>query len=185
MVKKSGATKNIAVQYHRDWGFLFGLGVLFILLGCVGLNMVLGVTLASVFFLGVLFIIAGFVQLIDVFKCREWKGAFLHSCVAFLYIVAGRLVIHDPMLASTIITALIALILIVIGVTRLIMAFILRHGKAWGWTALAGMISLILGILILMQWPLSSLWFIGLFICIELMFNGWAYVFMALSLRKS
>lgn len=185
MVRKSSISKSASSAYARNWVFLFGLGVLFVALGGIGLNMVLGVTLASIFFLGVLFIIAGFAQLIDVFQCQEWKEAISHACVAILYIVAGRLVVHDPILASSIITALIASILIIIGIMRLMMAFVLRHGKTWGWMALAGLMSLVLGILIFMQWPMSALWVIGLFITIELMFNGWTYIFMALSLRKS
>jgi uncharacterized membrane protein HdeD (DUF308 family) len=48
------------------------------------------------------------------------------------------------------------------------------------------MVSVVLGgLMILMEWPQSGLWIIGLFIAIELIFNGWSYVFVALAARAS
>lgn len=171
-------------ELTRNWGYLFALGVLFICLGITGLSMVVGLTLVSILFLGVLFLVAGIAQFIDVFKSTEWKAVLWHALIAVLYIFGGILVIKDPLLASALITAMLAWILIMIGVTRFVMAFILRHTSEWGFILFAGLMSLILGILILVQWPLSGLWVIGLFIAVELMMNGWSYLFIALSLRK-
>lgn len=169
---------------ERNWGWLLGLGILFIILGCVGMGMLVSLTLVSVLFLGVLISIAGIFQLIDVFKSKYWKGAIWHALVALLYLFAGASIFYDPVLASTVITALIAWILITIGIVRIIMALSLKHARGWGWWFLAGILAIILGCLILMQWPWSSLWVIGLFIAIELMFNGWTYVFVALAVKK-
>ena len=168
----------------RSWGWLLGLGIFFVLLGCVGLGMVVGLTLASILILGILFVIAGVSQIFDVFKSKEWKVAIWHALVAVLYIVGGFVIIYDPFLASSFITALLAGILIIIGISRLIMAIALRHDKGWVWMLLAGLSSLVLGILILAQWPWSGLWVIGLFIAIELLINGWMYIFLALTLRQ-
>lgn len=174
----------IPTELKRNWGWLLGLGILFILMGSIGLGMVVGITMASMFFLGILLIIAGISQIIDVFKSRQWKGAVSHALVAILYIAGGGLVIYDPLLASSLITAALAGVLIVIGMVRIIMATMLRHDtKGWGWLFLAGLAALVLGILILLQWPVSGLWFIGLFISIELMIAGWTYVFLAFAIR--
>ena len=169
----------------RNWGWLLGLGILFVILGCIGLGMVVGLTIASVLFLGVLLIVAGVSQIIDVFKSSQWKGVFWHALIAVLYIIGGGIVIYDPILASTFITVLIAWVLIIIGVTRLIMASVLREAAGWGWLVFAGIMAIILGILILMQWPYSGLWVLGLFIAIELIVNGWTYIFIALAIRRT
>ena len=169
---------------RRNSGWLLALGILFIILGSVGLSMVTGLTLASMLFLGILLIIAGFSQIIDVIKSRHWKGVGWHALIAALYIVGGGIIIYDPILASTMITALIAWTLIIIGITRLIMAATLRYAKGWGWFVFAGVTSLLLGVLILLQWPYSGLWVLGLFIAIELIVNGWTYIFIALALRR-
>jgi uncharacterized membrane protein HdeD (DUF308 family) len=34
------------------------------------------------------------------------------------------------------------------------------------------------------QWPASSLWVIGLFIGIDLIFNGWAWIGLCFGLRR-
>ncbi len=183
MARNAVSTKKIPAELRRSWGWLLGFGIMFILLGCIGLSMVVGVTLASILFLGILLLMGGIIQFIDVFKSRRWKGALLHACIAFFYFIGGAAVIYDPLLTSAIITAFIAWILIIIGIARLIMAFMLRHSREWVWLSLAGIIALILGIMILAQWPLSGLWIIGLFISIELLVNGLSYVLIALTLR--
>ncbi|HAU2340623.1 TPA: HdeD family acid-resistance protein, partial [Legionella pneumophila] len=53
------------------------------------------------------------------------------------------------------------------------------------WLLLAGITAIILGILILMQWPVSGLWIIGLFIAIELIVTGWTYIFIAISVKMA
>ncbi len=138
----------------------------------------------SIFFLGILLLIAGCAQIFDVFRSQAWKGVLLHALIAILYLIGGCVVIYDPVMASTVITALLAWILIMIGVTRFIMAILLRHSKEWGYLLLAGITAFVLGLLILAQWPMSALWIIGLFIAVELMVNGWSYIFIALALRR-
>lgn len=181
----SNKVLSIERSMQRDWGWLFVLGLIFIILGCLGLSMEVGLTLVSMIFFGVLLILGGLSQLFDVFKSKEWEAAFWHALVAILYIFGGMLVVYDPFLASTLITAILAGLLIVIGISRLVMAFKL-HGKAgWIWLVLAGIVGIILGLLILMQWPLSGLWVIGLFIAIQMIVDGWSYVFVALAIRRA
>ena len=49
----------------------------------------------------------------------------------------------------------------------------------------SGLISIALGAMILAQWPTSGFWVIGLFVAIEMIFNGWSSVFVALAARKA
>lgn len=55
----------------------------------------------------------------------------------------------------------------------------------WGWQIIDGIITFILGVLVLAQWPVSGLWVIGLFIGIDLIFYGGAWIALALGLRAS
>lgn len=177
--------KTVPDIFKRNWGWLLALGILFVILGAIGLSMVVGLTLASVLFFGVLLLIAGGLQLVDVFRSKHWKGVLWQAFIAVLYLLGGLLVIYDPILASAVITAMLAGVLIVIGASRLAMAITLRGSKGWGWLLVAGLTAIILGTLILIHWPWSGLWFIGLFIAIELMMSGWTYILIALSVRKA
>lgn len=185
MTDSKKVLQPVVGELKRNWGWILGLGILFLFLGCIGLGMVVGLTLVSMYFFGALLIISGVTHAIDVFKHTEWKGIFWQALIAVLYIAAGCLVFYDPFLASTLITGILASVLIVIGITRIIMAVALKDSKGWGWLMLAGIAAIILGVLILAQWPVSGLWVIGLFIAIEMIVNGWTYIFIALSLRAS
>jgi uncharacterized membrane protein HdeD (DUF308 family) len=180
-------TKEVSLptvgQLKRNWGWILGLGILFLILGFIGLGMVVGLTLVSMIFFAALLFVAGITHIIDVFKHREWKGIIWQAFIAVLYIAAAGVVFYDPFLASTLITAILAAVLIVIGFTRIIMAYTLKESKGWLWLLLAGFCALILGILILIQWPISGLWIIGLFIAIEMIVTGWTYIFIAFALR--
>ena len=169
----------------KTWGWLLALGILSLVLGTLGFYMTFGLTLASVLFFGILLVVEGIVQLVDAFTCKGWKSVLWHVLIALLYVWGGIVMIIDPVLASSVLTLMLAWILIAVGVFRAIMAFQLRPVNGWFWPLLSGLISILLGAMIIAHWPLSGLWVIGLFVAIELIFNGWSYVFIALAARRA
>lgn len=181
---------NFTTQSLRSlrthWGWLLTLGILFIILGIIGLGMTVGLTMVSIIFFGILLIIAGISHIIYVFKYKNWRSIIWQALIAIFYILGGCVILYDPLLGSMIITAILAGVFIIIGITRIVMAFSLRafSSGSKGWLFLAGLVSLFLGIILLAQWPVSGLWFIGLFIAIEILMTGWSYIIMALALRK-
>ncbi len=179
--------KNLLVSnsLKRNWGWLLALGILFEVLGLVGLGMTVSLTMASMLIFGIFIIIAGVFQIADALRSHRWRADFWHAVIGLLYVIAGGIIIYDPILASAVLTALIAWLLIVIGITRMVMAIILRNMEGWAWLMIAGLMAIILGIIILAHWPISGLWVIGLFIAIELIFNGWSYIILALTIRRS
>lgn len=177
-------TKKTSID-ARNWSWLLGLGVLFVIFGFLGLSSVVGVTLISILFVGFMFLIGGVAQTIDVFKSKKWDVAVWHGLIAVCYFLGGCFIVYDPLLASTVITALIGWTLVIIGIIRLIMAVALHGKPGWVFTLVASITAIVLGGIILMQWPLSSLWVIGLFISIELLLNGLNYMIMAISMRGS
>ena len=88
------------------------------------------------------------------------------------------------MVTAEILTLLIGAFFLVAGIFQLVTPFVISLPE-WGWHALNGLITLVLGILILAQWPVSGLWVIGLFLGIELIFYGGAWIAVALRLRSA
>jgi len=175
-----------SAEVQKHWGWLLALGIISIVLGTLGFYMTFALTLASVLFFGVLILAAGLFQLVHAFTCKGWKSVLWHVLIALLYIAAGVDIIMDPARASVVLTLVLAGILIAVGLVRIIMAFQLRPAAAgWFWVALSGLVSIVLGGMILGQWPESGMWVIGLFVAIELIFNGWSYLFIALDARKA
>jgi uncharacterized membrane protein HdeD (DUF308 family) len=176
---------NVLGDLKKNWGWMLALGIVFVILGFIGLGMQIALTLASVLFLGVLLLVGAGAQLIDTFKCKGWKSIVWHVLTAILYLVAGVVIIIDPLVASIIFTLVLGFMILLAGITRIIMAFHIKGMKGWGWPLVGGIISVILGLLIIAQWPISGLWVIGLFVAIELIVSGWSYIFVALAARQA
>lgn len=168
----------------KNWGWLLALGILSIILGTIGLWMTFALTLAGVLLFGVLLLLGGIFQVVDAFKCKGWKGTVLHVLIGLIYVAAGAIAIWDPLGAAVALTLLIGAAFIAVGILRLVMAIQHRNARGWGWALAGGIISLILGVLIILGWPVSGLWVIGVFIAIELIVNGWTYLFIALAARR-
>ena len=55
---------------------------------------------------------------------------------------------------------------------------------SWGWAVFSGIVSLGLGIMLLTQMPISSVWFIGFAIGVDLIFDGASMIGFATALHK-
>jgi uncharacterized membrane protein HdeD (DUF308 family) len=121
----------------------------------------------------------------EVRKHSTWFLAVGIALVILGMVAIGYTVvmIANPGRAAVILTLLIAIILIFAGLFRLFIAFSTQlHHR--GWLILNGAISIVLGIMIWDAWPVSGLWVIGLFIGIDMIFDGWTEIILALSARR-
>jgi uncharacterized membrane protein HdeD (DUF308 family) len=176
---------NVLGDLKKNWGWLFALGILLLILGFIGLGMEIALTVASVMFLGILLLIGAFAQIIHAFKGQGWKSVGLHILNAILYGVGGVVMLINPLIASIVFTPVLGFVILIVGVARIVMAFHIRGMKGWGWPLIGGIISIILGLLIIGQWPISGLWVIGLFVAIEMIVSGWSYIFVALAAKRA
>jgi len=165
-------------------GALIGLGILFIVLGMIG---VAGQTLFSfitINILGAFLIFGGMLQFAHAIKSHGWKSVSVQIALAILYIVAGLFIWLFPIPALEAITLWLAAIFFITGFLRLISAFQHRHFGEWFWMILSSAISILMGILIMNGYPATSLWLPGLLIAIELLLQGWSLLFMGLAARN-
>jgi uncharacterized membrane protein HdeD (DUF308 family) len=169
----------------RHWGWLLALGIFSVILGVIGLGMTFMLTLATVLYFGILMIVIGGAQLFHAFKGAGWRSISFHVLIGLLYVVAGIMIVTRPLLASLALTWTLAVILIAAGVLRLVMAVQHRGMPGAGWAMGGGVITILLGLMILAKWPLDALWVIGLFLAIELIVNGWTQIFIALAARAA
>jgi len=100
-----------------------------------------------------------------------------------LYLIAGWVLASRPGIGALTLTLVIAVSLVVQGAFRIGAALSTRM-DGWGSLLLSGIITLVLGLMIWNQWPLSGLWVIGLFVGIDILFYGWWLVSLALTARR-
>jgi uncharacterized membrane protein HdeD (DUF308 family) len=177
----SPGTHELHPLRNQWWCFLL-LGFALIVLGALCVIDPFIPTLASVIFLGFVLLAAGITQIVSSFWAGKWSGMLIHMLIGVLYSVVGYMIVDEPVINMVLITKFIAIFLIVSGVFRIISALVVRFSD-WGWALLNGGITLLLGIIINRQLPEAALWVIGLFVGLELLFNGWAWVMLALGLR--
>lgn len=169
-------------QIQKYWGWFLAMGVLLILLGALAVGYAGWATEFTVIFFGFLLVLAGALQITSSYYSTKWTGFPLSLLLGLLYIIAGGFCIFKPLQSAESITLLIAAVLLVGGSFRLI-ASLYHRFDYWGWTVFSGLISIILGVLILAEWPASSFWVIGLFVGIDLILIGWSWVLLSLAAR--
>jgi uncharacterized membrane protein HdeD (DUF308 family) len=179
-----GLPASGAAPSHR-WGWFVGLGIAQVLVGLLCWIDVIAASLAGVVIIGLLLLIGGVFQVIHAFSVRGWSGFLLHVLMGLLYVVGGLLLMDEPIRGSLIITIVIAVLLIVSGVMRLVMAATHRHMQGLWLVVLSGVVSLVVGVLLYLSLPWSSLFVLGTLIAIELVFHGIAWIAFGMVLKKT
>ena len=174
---------RIPQEIIQNWGWFLAFGIGLVLLGIAAVIRSVKATVISMAFFGWLLLIAAGIEIVQAFLVGKWAGFFLHLLAAILFGVTGALFVNRPVISAEIATFFMAMFFLMYGLFQLISSLVL-HLPGWGWHALNGIITFVLGVLVLVQWPVSGLWAIGLFIGIDLIFFGWAWVALALDLHK-
>jgi uncharacterized membrane protein HdeD (DUF308 family) len=165
-------------------GWIVALGIVYVIAGFIALGSVVSATAVTVFVVGIMMLIAGVAEVINAFQIKTWGKFLLWLLVGALYIVAGFATFENPLLTAVFLTLLLAFALIASGIMRIVLAFSMRQGTPWIWVVLSGAITLLLGLIILAHWPVSSLYFLGLLLGIDLIFAGAGWIGVGLGLRR-
>jgi uncharacterized membrane protein HdeD (DUF308 family) len=140
-------------------------------------------TVFSMLLLGWLLIGGGVLEAVHAFGCKRWGGFFIDLLTGLLYVVVGFMILANPGVTAVALTLVIALFLMFGGVFRIVVSLFVRFHH-WGWVLLHGVVSLLLGIGVWRQWPLSGLWVIGLFVGIEMILSGWSLVMLGIAAKS-
>lgn len=169
-------------NFSENRGRFLVWGIALVILGMIAISLTTMTTVVSVIFLGTLILIGGIVILIDAFSFwwKKWSAFFLLLLLGIAYLLVGFMLIESPILASVSLTLFLGIFYLIAGIFRVIYSLSVRT-PSWGWDLLSGILSLVLGVLIVSSWPQSGLYIIGLFIGIDLLFTGWTYIMASLA----
>lgn len=170
----------------KSLGWVIGLSIALMVLGVIA---IFAPVVASAFFtivMGWIAIISGIVMIVQSFQSKPVRGFWLNLVVGIFYTIAGIYILFNVPQAMLALTFAFGILFIVEGIFTIIMAFTNRAGHRNSWlVALNGVVTLILGILVLNQFPFSALWLIGLYVGISLLMSGISLLIAALSVRKT
>ena len=170
---------------RAKWGWIVALGVVYLIAGFIALGSVALATVASVFIVGVMMIVAGVAEVFSAFQIKGWGKFLLWVLLGVLYIIAGFVTFQNPLLAAVLLTLVLGASLVASGIMRIILAFSMKRETPWIWVVLSGVITLLLGLLILAKWPVSSLYILGLFLGIDLIMAGAGWIGVGFGLRRA
>ncbi len=168
-------------------GELILLGVVRMILGVLALMAPLMAGLAIEIIIGVLILLAGVGALVNAFRARSWEASLFVMLAGILAIVCGVLLLMHPIAGLSFLTLLLAVYFILDGIMTMALGFRMSQVSrgSWLWPVVSGLLSLLLGILIWAQWPLSGAWAIGVLVGINLLITGWTALVLGMSLRRA
>jgi uncharacterized membrane protein HdeD (DUF308 family) len=169
---------------RAKWGWILALGIVYAIAGFIALGSVVMATAASVLIVGVMMIVAGVAEIINAFQCKGWGRFLIWALLGVLYIVAGFVTFENPLLAAAVLTLLLGASLIASGIMRIILAFSMKREQPWIWVLLSSIVTLLLGLMILAHWPVSSVYVLGIFLGIDLVMAGAGWIGLAFALRR-
>jgi uncharacterized membrane protein HdeD (DUF308 family) len=177
-------SRSLGLQALRfKWGWIVALGVVYVIVGLVALGSIVTATAATVLLVGIMMVIAGIAEVFSAFQIRTWGKFTLWLLLGALYIFAGVTTFQNPVLAAVLLTFLLGLALFASGGMRLILAFGMKESTPWILVAVSGAITLLLGLVILARWPVSSVYVLGLFLGMDLVIAGASWIGIGLDLR--
>jgi uncharacterized membrane protein HdeD (DUF308 family) len=182
----NSAVRHELQHMQQHWCWFLLLGALLTMGGTAAIVVPLltaTASLVAMIVLGLVLMIAGAAVMIGSIWAGQWSGMLVHLLVGILYLGIGFLIIDNPVQAVMVATLYIAMIFILLGTFRIVAALVV-HFPQWGWALLNGVVTLLAGIVIYKHFPKSALWVIGLLVGLEMLFNGWGWIMLALGLRK-
>jgi len=145
-------------------------GTLFILLGAVGILFPVFMSITTVFLVAYLMLFAGVSAGVLTYKSNreDWSG-WLKS---FVLVLASFFILFYPMQGAAALGLVFSIYFFTDAFAGFSLAFSLRPQKVWLFWLFNSMTSLVLGVLFVIGWPMSSLFLIGILVGISLLLDG-------------
>lgn len=159
-------------------------GVVLLIAGILSVAAPLAAGLSITIMVGVLLAIGGISECALAFKAGAFGRGLLMFVVGLLMTLAGLYMVTQPAAGLISLTMILVFYLVVTGVFELLIALQVRPADGWGWLMFNAIVTLLLGIMLWRQFPLSGVWAIGVLFGIKMVFSGWALIFIGRNVKQ-
>jgi len=160
-------------------------GVLLIIFGMVAISSPFLAAVAVNVAIAWLIALAGVVHLMLAFRAHGAGSMIWKLLVGIAYILFGAYMIMHPVLGVASLTLILASLFLIEGILNIILFFKMRSLGGSSWVLVDGIITLVLGLMIYLQWPSSSAWAIGILVGVSMIISGVTRVMLSLAVRKA
>jgi uncharacterized membrane protein HdeD (DUF308 family) len=171
------------VRQASTWSIVWG--VLLIILGMLAIGSPFLAAIAVNGFIAWLIVMAGVVHLILAFHAHGAGSLIWKLLVGLAYLFFGGYLIVHPVLGVASLTLVLASLFLIEGILNIILFFKMRSVGGSSWVLLDGIITLLLGLMIYMQWPSSSVWAMGTLVGVSMIISGVTRLMLSLAVRKA
>lgn len=174
-----------AIAHLRGrWPWFVAFGAATALFGLSALGLATVATLASVYLIAIFMILVGGAEILLGVDAHRWSNRLPLVLIGLLYVAAGSFAIARPLTGAAGFTLLLGAALLATGVARVLFAARLPHGPSV-YVLLAGIVTTLLGMMILFGWPENSAFVLGVFLGVDLLFYGASWIGFGLFLRDN
>jgi uncharacterized membrane protein HdeD (DUF308 family) len=173
-----------ADEAKRNAGWLVAFGALTVIAGALAIGSPLGGGLAVTVFIGIAMVIGGVGRTVGAFHAGSFGQGALAFIGGILTFGAGLVIAARPGIGLATLTLMLGGYLVVDGISGAVLALRIRPVKGWGWMLFSAVMGLVLGFLLLREWPLSGVWGIGTLVGINLIFAGFSIISVAAAVRS-
>ena len=177
-------TNSLAQDISKKSGWSIFAGVVTAVIGLVMIMYPFATATVTTVFLGWAFIFASAAQFVFAFTSDTAGNFFLKILMAILYAVGGIALAFFPIAGTAALTGVLGTILLIQGGLEAAAAFELRPLSGWGWILFDSFVSLGLGVMIIAEWPSSSLWAVGTLVGAGVLTNGITRIVVSAAIRQ-
>jgi uncharacterized membrane protein HdeD (DUF308 family) len=178
-----GRTITSDVKSRAGWGIF--LGILTAALGVLLLVYPLAAATATTILIASILIIAGVLEIVAALRAHTAGSFFLRLLLGVIYGLGGLLLLMFPLWGVAVLTVVLGVMLLFEAGAATVLAFEMRPIAGWGWILFDGVITLILGVLILAHWPRSAIWAIGTLVGAAILVRGITRIALSARLRRT
>jgi uncharacterized membrane protein HdeD (DUF308 family) len=171
---------------HDHWGLFLAEGIILVILGLIAIVIPPLATLATTILIGWLLVISGIAGLIMTFRGRQAPGFWWALVSAVIALVAGALLLWQPLVGVLSLTFVLIAFFLIDGVLSIFLAIEHRRELVgrWSWILVSGIVDLVIAGIIWAGLPGTAAWALGLLVGIDLVFGGAALIMVALAARR-
>ena len=160
------------VEDNSAWAGFFVLGILLVILGFAVMIFPVAGTFSVELLFGLVLLFAGLTQIVLAFQAKGWGGFIITLLIGVVYTIVGLVFLFNPFGGAIALTLILGAFLLVEGILKIVLSFKLKALSNWVWIFFEGVITVIIGLFIVLNWPSDSIWVIGLLFGISILFSG-------------
>ena len=179
-----GQQAELIDAIRRNAGLTVSAGTVLLVAGLLAILSPFVAGLSITIMVGALVALSGISQCFLAFRAGAFGRALLLFVAGVIMAVAGFYMMSQPLSGLAALTLILMAFLIATGLVEIVVAFQLKPADGWGIELFNGVLTLVLGILLWRQFPLSGAWAIGILFGIKMVFSGLALILVGRGVRK-